>query len=1203
VAAPAKRLTETEGMILAAATYLHDVGMYYGRSPYDDATMRREHHHELSRHLILGTGIDGAEDYWPILNLTQARGKRILDEIATVARGHRRVDLGRTDFDDAPDPAGTGGIRLRLLAALLRLADGLDQDFHRVRYERTEIQQVDETSRGHWLKHHFVRQIKIADDRRVNVHLSIPDGTAEDGKLVGLLSRATQADVRRALDETDEVLFDAEVQLRFGAVRAHARSDVAPPTPEEFQLLEEYAEKAERSVASAPRDAGGFATDVLFASTAPVPSADSSEAERQVSPAVSATSGLATVSAVSPRLRAVLRARATALVAPGANAELVLGNAEFLGSDCTAFWFLQYLRTTDWLKRISKPLIQLVGQSYGRIHWPAMRMLCDMAKDLGHKEEVLSSGLIEAFWHSAHPFGVNWALLIIEAAEAWHAPRVGKLLDTVESPLPHSDIQRVAYNLVEYAAPDDDDEAAGTVLDYIVRCYAATPLSAHRSSYHPFFVSLDGVLRRFISAHPTVVLGRVEDLLKSEAGAQPEETAARELWRALPSGYDNALSVQISALLKQALADDALREKAEGILGRFAESGELLKQLIVIDVLRDADEKILSRMAPLAESVVVLRRPLQGLFWSEWTRYLLGRFFALGEDEVTSRLRSALLALPDETKNEGHPGAVKYFALETIPPDARTDAVNKALEGLCPPGQEGKREYKLPRKPMDQIRLMPLVDEPDRDVDFARLLGADDHGALLAAMGDVSTDAEANAHYAFDRSSTLRQALEDRPALIVPTAQMMAAAETDIAEDYYEAVAVAAGAVARSSTEFDGSAALELATALDRKSTGRALSYVAEALSRKWDDLDENEQTRALSLVCRWADPAVVSDPTVEWSEEWMARPNTGDAADTGLNSARGGIGVALVEIAGKVEGDLREQALGRIMLLLEDPAVPVRAIMLVWLRNLVGKVDGGWFAEAVSTATRDDDLRVIPCAAELLAHMEIEAILKTGVELVRQMLVEEGDTAGKGGQLAAIWSLRHPDEKQLDDLIKTVLEGANTDAKVAAAAVFAFNICAEDERIQETCRERCLEILRTQPSEVRVSVVGHLPSGKNASPLTPALGVLRLAAQDADSGVLRALWDHVLELDHDKARAQPDVVAAIIEGVLANGSEQLQAEFLRMDEGYLLAGTYQALQKGGHEALTLDLLDAACYHCVPQAKPLLDEYASSASPSGNPKP
>ena len=43
VAAPAKRLTETEGMILAAATYLHDVGMYYGRSPYDDATMRREH--------------------------------------------------------------------------------------------------------------------------------------------------------------------------------------------------------------------------------------------------------------------------------------------------------------------------------------------------------------------------------------------------------------------------------------------------------------------------------------------------------------------------------------------------------------------------------------------------------------------------------------------------------------------------------------------------------------------------------------------------------------------------------------------------------------------------------------------------------------------------------------------------------------------------------------------------------------------------------------------------------------------------------------------------------------------------------------------------------------------------------------------------------------------------------------------------------
>ncbi len=929
-------------------------------------------------------------------------------------------------------------------------------------------------------------------------------------------------------------------------------------------------------------------------------SVDPAEAERQVAldTAASRTQGVGDpkVSDVSPRLRAVLRARATALDASAANAELVLGDAEFLGSDCTAFWFLQYLRTPDWLKRISKPLIQLVGQSYGRVHWPAMRMLRDMAKDLGQKDEVLDSGLIEAFWHSAHPFGVNWALLIIEAAEEWQSPVVRELLDEVEE-LPAAGIQRVAFALGDHAA--GGPENADFALRYLVKWFEVTSGEVHRHSQPPAFVSLNRCLHRVMEAQPASALRRAEDLLNSEADAQPED-AARELWRALPSGHDNVLSVQISALLKQAIADHNLREQAAGILSRLAASGELLKQLIVIDVLRDADDETLSRMAGVAESVAVLGRHLQGL-QSDWTHYLLGQLFALGEDEVTSRLRSALLELPDEADDEGHRGAVKYFALDTIPPEARTDAVNDALERLCPPSRQEDRGYEPPRKPQDQIRFIPLVDQPGRDVDFGRLLDEEDHEGLLAAMSDVSLDPETGTHYS-DESVALRQALEDRPQLIVSTARMMAEAETDIAEDYYEAVATAA----RTSGGLDGSALLELATAIDRKFTGHALSYVADTLSRKWDDLGEDEQARAVSLVCRWADPAVVSDPTLEWSEEWMARPNTGDAADTGLNSARGGIGVALIEIAGKVEGDLREQALGRIMLLLEDPAVPVRAIMLVWLRNLAAKVDGAWLAEAVAAATRDDDLRVIPCAAELLAHMEIEAVIEMGVRLARLMLTEEGDTASKGGQLAAIWSLKYPDEKQLIHLIDTVLASGNTDAKVGATGVFAFNICAEDERIQATCRERCLDILRTQPPEVRVGAVGNLPSGENAPPLTPALDVLRLAAQDAAPSVLRALWDHVFEFTLDEATARPDVVAAIaaiIEGLLANANEQLQAEFLHTDEGELLKGTYRGLRDGGHEALALDLLDAACYHCVPQAKSLLDEYAKSASPSANPKP
>ena len=161
---PADRLNDTETFCLLAAAYLHDVGMQLQNpddkkiatqlselksKPYTVPDLIRDEHHKRSGRYIKEHANDLKLDHMEV------------ECIRLISEGHRQVKLESKDYDD--QTIGLEVVRVRLLSALLRLADELDITYQRAPKIIFDILKVDmpDDSYLQWLKHYYTSGVRI----------------------------------------------------------------------------------------------------------------------------------------------------------------------------------------------------------------------------------------------------------------------------------------------------------------------------------------------------------------------------------------------------------------------------------------------------------------------------------------------------------------------------------------------------------------------------------------------------------------------------------------------------------------------------------------------------------------------------------------------------------------------------------------------------------------------------------------------------------------------------------------------------------------------------------------------------------------------------------------------------------------------------------------------------------------------------------
>lgn len=232
-------LNEREETVLAAAAYLHDIGMQYRKAAFSDADEARRKHHEVSREWIVNSVIPAQADQWPSLGLDLL--KDIVDDIAVVAEGHRGVSLDGPGFDKVL--RGDDQVRRRLLAALLRLADALDLDHRRVFIDRLRTEDVALESRLHWWKCYFVSGVEVLEDGVVQVHFRLPEGDLSAGHQT-VVRAAVEGEIARALGETEDVLWGYGVRPRYRDPVLASSATIEPMTRSDLLALWERVEES-----------------------------------------------------------------------------------------------------------------------------------------------------------------------------------------------------------------------------------------------------------------------------------------------------------------------------------------------------------------------------------------------------------------------------------------------------------------------------------------------------------------------------------------------------------------------------------------------------------------------------------------------------------------------------------------------------------------------------------------------------------------------------------------------------------------------------------------------------------------------------------------------------------------------------------------------------------------------------------------------
>ncbi len=229
-----KRLSPTEVWVLLAAAYLHDIGMQNEKFAGGDLDEIRDQHHEQTAEMIYAVFEAPASAF----AIPLARDPAMVEAVALVAKGHRRVDLAAPEYE--PLVHGSETLRPRLLAALLRFGDELDIDHRRVDMEQIKLLALPTESLLHWWKCHYVGGVSIVDEY-IRIAYRFPQDRPDyEGLIVPLVEEGIRAG-HAALEE----IFRADaVKVALGKSQVRLMRLVQPLPPEVEALAREKVEGA-----------------------------------------------------------------------------------------------------------------------------------------------------------------------------------------------------------------------------------------------------------------------------------------------------------------------------------------------------------------------------------------------------------------------------------------------------------------------------------------------------------------------------------------------------------------------------------------------------------------------------------------------------------------------------------------------------------------------------------------------------------------------------------------------------------------------------------------------------------------------------------------------------------------------------------------------------------------------------------------------
>lgn len=206
-------LIDEEKLVLICAVLLHDIGMQATKEiPLSELPLQskeldyiREHHHEFSEEIIKNSISDNPKRYY--LGLENIG--MYVEDIALVAKYHRKLDV--TSLSN--DVVGDKTIRIKLLAALIRLADCLDIDYRRVHIDKLKIQNIPVESKFYWFSHHYVRAL-IIENRTIKVSFQFPKEYENDTTLISAISKYILNEIDKHIEQVYFILDEYGIRLR-----------------------------------------------------------------------------------------------------------------------------------------------------------------------------------------------------------------------------------------------------------------------------------------------------------------------------------------------------------------------------------------------------------------------------------------------------------------------------------------------------------------------------------------------------------------------------------------------------------------------------------------------------------------------------------------------------------------------------------------------------------------------------------------------------------------------------------------------------------------------------------------------------------------------------------------------------------------------------------------------------------------------------
>ena len=223
-----KKLSYEERFLLIASAWLHDIGMIqdlFGDKDNKKTEIQvREEHHKRSQEYI--------NDVWSVLSLN----KEEVSILGIICKYHRKTEDLRDCIEILPIP-GVGDIRIRLLAAYLRLADALRiADVSGVpekEFRTNLIMGMDPESTFHWIKSKYAQGTSLTKEPfTITIFLKNPNGKAEN---IETLGKFLCEEIQEELDSSMDTLIRGGLSL-YLRVKYEIIKD-APLQPDEIEGL------------------------------------------------------------------------------------------------------------------------------------------------------------------------------------------------------------------------------------------------------------------------------------------------------------------------------------------------------------------------------------------------------------------------------------------------------------------------------------------------------------------------------------------------------------------------------------------------------------------------------------------------------------------------------------------------------------------------------------------------------------------------------------------------------------------------------------------------------------------------------------------------------------------------------------------------------------------------------------------------------